>query len=205
MTAAELHELQQALQQENWPQAEALLRGLIDRNGGHASLHYNLGLVLRRQRKDALALAAFGVALSRDPGHPSAGFERAALLLDMGDDAGAEAGFRAHLTRHPGDGDARLNLARLALRREAPAEAMEFAAGDDRAEAQLVAVEALRDLGRLDDMQALASLVAAAAPQLKPVLLKIVSQGPRGRLPLQVGVVFAPPGTMAPPRRKSRR
>ena len=200
MTAGEVQELQQALKRQDWPRAETLLRGLIESSGGQqAGLHYNLGLVLRRQRKDAPELAAFDAALLRDPNHPSAGFERAALLLDTGDHAGAEAGFRAHLALDPGDRDARLNLARLALRREAAAEAMELAGGDERAEALLVAVEALRDLGRLDEMQALASVMASAIPGLKPVLLKILSQGPRGRLPLQAEVVFAPPGTSAPP------
>ena len=199
MTADSLEDLQHALRREDWPLAETLLRSLIARNGGHAGLHYNLGLVLRRQHKYALALAAFDAALVRDQNHPAAHFERAALLLDMGDHGAAEAGFRSHLARDPGDADARLNLGRLVLRREAAAEAMEIIAGDGRPEARLLAVEALRDLGRLDEMQSLVSVLADQMPGLRPVLLKILSQGPRGRLPIQAGVVFAPPGTKAPP------
>lgn len=194
-----LHHLQQALGRQDWPLAESLLRSLIAGNGGHVGLHYNLGLVLRRQNKNALALAAFDAALARDRVHPSAGFERAAVLLEMGDHAAAEAGFRSHLARDPNDADARLNLARLMLYREAAAEALKIIAGDGRPEALLMAVEALRDLGRLDEMQSLVSALAKQVPGLKPVLLKILSQGPRGRLALQAEVVFAPPGTSAPP------
>ena len=199
MTADTLHDLQHALRREDWPLAETLLRSLIARSGGHASLHYNLGLVLRRQHKNALALAAFDASIAHDQNHPAAHFERAAVLLDMGDHQAAEAGFRSHLARDPGDADARLNLARLLLRREAAAEAMDIIVDDGCPEARLLAAEALRDLGRVDEMQSLVSALADQMPRLRPVLLKILSQGPRGRLPIQVGVVFAPPGTKAPP------
>jgi predicted Zn-dependent protease len=205
MTAAVAHELQKALRREDWPLAEELLRRLIAQNDGHASLHYNLGLVLRRQNQEASALAAFDAALARDANHPAAGFERAAVLLDMGEHGAAEAGFRKQLARDPSDADVRLNLARLALHRDAPAEALDLVADDARPAARLVAVEALRDLAWLDEMQALASCLSDQAPGLKPMLLKIMSQGPRGRLPLQAGLVFAAPGTSAPPSRKSRR
>lgn len=199
MRAAGQHELQHALARQDWPAAETLLRAMIVRNGGHASLHYNLGLVLRHQNKDAQALAAFDAALARDPDHPSARFERAAVLLDMGEHAAAEDGFRGHLARLPDDADARLNLARLALFRQAAEEALDLVSRDGRSEARLVAVEALRELGRLDEMQAAVAILADQHPGLRPVLLKIVSQGPRGRLALQTGAVFAPPGTSAPP------
>jgi predicted Zn-dependent protease len=199
MTADSLQDLQNALRREDWPFAETLLRGLIVRNGGHAGLHYNLGLVLRRQNKNALALVAFDAALAHDQNHPAARFERAAVLLDMGDHKAAEAGFRSHLARDPGDADARLNLARLVLRREAAAEAMDIIADDGRLQARLVAVEALRDLGRLDEMQSLVSTLAEEMPRLRPSLLKLLSQGPRGRLSIHSEVVFAPPGTKAPP------
>jgi predicted Zn-dependent protease len=155
--------------------------------------------VLRRQHNDVQALAAFDAALARDPNHPSAGFERAAVLIDLGEHAAAEDGFRSHLARMPDDADARLNLARLALVRQAAEEALDLISRDGRPEARLVAVEALRDLGRLDEMQAAVSMLADQQPGLRPVLLKIVSQGPRGRLALQTGAVFAPPGTSAPP------
>jgi tetratricopeptide (TPR) repeat protein len=199
MMVDDLHKLQQALGRQDWPEAETLLRGLIAGNGSHAGLHYNLGLVLRRQHKNALALSAFDAALACDQNHLSAGFERAALLLDMGDHAAAEAAFRSHLLRDPRDADARLNLARLLLRRDAAAEALEIAAGDARPEARLVEAEALRDLGRLDEMQSLVAALATQVPGLKPVLMKILSQGPRGRLPLQAVDVFSPPGTSTPP------
>jgi predicted Zn-dependent protease len=199
MTAAGQYELQHALARGDWPAAETLLRAMIARDVEHASLHYNLGLVLRRQHKEAQALAAFDAALARDPNHPSADFERAAALLELGEHAAAEAGFRSHLARMPEDADARLTLARLALCRQAAAEALDLVSRDGRSEARLVTVEALRDLGRLDEMQAAVAVLARQQPGLRPVLLKIVSQGPRGRLALQTGAVFAPPGTSAPP------
>jgi predicted Zn-dependent protease len=200
MTAAgQLELLQHALGREDWSAAEALLRAMILHHDGHAGLHYNLALVLRRQHRETLALAAFDAALARDANHPSAGFERAAVLLEMGEHAAAEAGFRSHLARVPDDADARLNLARLALLRQAGEEALDLVSRDGRPEARVVAVEALRDLGRMDEMQAEVSGLAGQHPGLKPVLLKIVSQGPRGRLALHPDELFAPPGTSAPP------
>lgn len=199
MKLGNLLELQHALGREDWAAAEVLLRALIAKNDEHAGLHYNLGLVLRRQQKNALALAAFDAALRREANHPSAGFERAALLLELGEHAAAEAGFRRHLAHAPDDADARLNLALLALQRDAAGESLDLVMHDGRPEARMVAVEALRDLGRLDEMQAAVAALAGQQPRLKPVLLKILSQGPRGRLALQTGAVFAPPGTSAPP------
>jgi tetratricopeptide (TPR) repeat protein len=157
--------------------ALAALDGLLLLEPRSAALHYNRAVALRRLGRAEEALAAASRALALDGTHHNARFERAAALMDLGH-SDARAAFEAYLARVPGDGDARLNLARLALRAGDPVQAFAHVAGLAGEAATLARAEALRDLGRLDEMEAaLADVVPAAA-------LKVRTQGAQGRLPL---------------------
>jgi tetratricopeptide (TPR) repeat protein len=145
-----------------------------------APLHYNRAVALRRLGRAAEALAAADRALALDPSHHNARFERAAALMDLGRPEARDA-FTAYLARVPGDADALLNLARLALRSGDPAEALARLGDLPGEAAALVRAEALRDLGRLDEMEAALAGVAPASA------LKVRTQGAVGRLPLDPG------------------
>lgn len=157
--------------------ALAALDGLVALEPRSAALHYNRAVALRRLGRAAEALAAADRALTLDGRHINARFERAAALMDLGRYEARQA-FEDYLARAPGDADARLNLAILALRAAEPDVALAHLDERPGEAAALTRAEALRDLGRLDEMEAaLMGLPPAAA-------LKLRTQGAIGRLPL---------------------
>lgn len=184
--AAEL--LPQALAAQDWETARKALKRLLRADTGNASLHYNLGLVLRRLGEADAAEASFATALTLAPDHLNALFEKAAAAMDAGRHEAAEAGFALYVEKAPRDADGWLNLARLRLRRDAAHEA-EVAFDEalslrpsDR-DAAIGKAEAGLRLGRPDAGSNLRALFTEL-PDERPRLLKAMSQGPRGTIPL---------------------
>ncbi|WP_417769207.1 tetratricopeptide repeat protein [Stappia sp.] len=189
MTPAQAAEaLPRALAAQDWPGARKALARLLRADPKNASLHYNLGLVLRRMERPEDALAAFGSALKHAPDHVNALFEKASAQMELGRIEEAEAGFAAYTARVADDADGWLNLARLRLRldrAEGAAEAFARASTlrKDDMDARIGAAEAKLRLGQdsgLADLRAL----HGERPDLRARLLKAMTQGPRGRIPL---------------------
>lgn len=189
MTPAQAAEaLPRALAAQDWPGARKALVRLLRADPKNASLHYNLGLVLRRMERPEEAIAAFGAALKHAPGHVNALFETASAQMELEQVEEAEAGFSAYAAQVTDDADAWLNLGRLRLRLDraegaAEAFAMARALRSDDMEARIGEAEANLRLGQdsgLADLRAL----HGAHPDLRPRLLKAMSQGPKGRIPL---------------------
>ena len=78
------------------------------------------GRILLERARPAEALAAFGRALALDPGDARTLNNRGAALAALGQPEAAEADFERALARDACLFDARLNLARMGLRRPAP-------------------------------------------------------------------------------------
>ncbi len=189
MTPAEAAStLPRALAAQDWRLAKKALSRLLRADPQNASLHYNLGLVLRRMEQPGEALKSFAAALKHAPDHANALFEKASAEMDLGRMDAAEAGFAAYVARMADDADGWLNLARLRLRRDAAEDAATafaraLALRKDDKEARIGLAEADLRLGRDGGLEALRVLYADC-PELRPRLLKAMSQGPRGRIPL---------------------
>lgn len=184
--AAEL--LPQALAAQDWETARKALKRLLRADAGNASLHYNLGLVLRRLGEADAAEASFAAALKLAPDHLNALFEKAAAAMDAGRHEAAEAGFALYVGKAPQDADGWLNLARLYLRRDAAHEAEEafgrvLSLRPSDRDAAMGQAEAGLRLGRPEAASTLRTLFAEL-PGERPRLLKAISQGPRGTIPL---------------------
>src|SRR5262249_9608791 len=65
------------------PQAEALLRQLLSRNREDADTLFQLGLVLRRQRRWDDAIAVFQSVIDRRPASAGAHYQKAWALAEM--------------------------------------------------------------------------------------------------------------------------
>lgn len=163
---------------EDWPSAVGALDALLDLMPTNASLHYNRAVALRRMGEPLVALAAADAAIRLDSTHQNARFERAAALMDAGETAAAADAFDRYLSRVPTDEDARLNLALCRLRLGEPASALNVLANLSDPRIDLARAEALRDLGRHKEAQA----ILAQCP--KPEALKVRTHGASGTLPL---------------------
>lgn len=193
MTADLVRRLQGRLAAADWVEAERLLRRLIAVSAPSASLFYNLGLVLRRQGRNAEAADAFGRAIAADARHTDASFERAAALMDLGRLAEAEAGFSSYLDARPDDADARLNRGRLRLALDRPDAALADARMLPRtAAALLLAAEAQRDRGEFDAMEAALEAALALDPRVAAAALDLRTHGAHGRFRLDASL-YAPP------------
>lgn len=189
MTPAKAAEmLPQALAAQDWDTARKALKRLLRADAGNASLHYNLGLVLRRLGETDAAEASFAAALKLSPDHLNALFEKAAAAMDAGRHEAAEAGFALYAEKAPRDADGWLNLGRLRLRRDAAHEAEEafdqvLALRPSDRDALIGKAEARLRLGEPDAGSNLRALFTEL-PDERPRLLKAMSQGPRGTIPL---------------------
>ena len=79
---------------------------------GHAVAHYNLGILLKNERRDIDgAEAAYRAAIAADPGHAVAHYNLGILLSnERGDVNGAEAAYRAAIAADSGYANAHTNL-----------------------------------------------------------------------------------------------
>lgn len=171
-----------AVQAADWPAAERAVDALLRADPGNPALHYNRGLVLRRLGRLADAVAAHDAALALAVGHVNAVFERASCLLEQGRLAEAEDGFTAYLAQVPDDADARLNRARARLRLGRPEAALADLDGLAGDAVRLARAEALRDLRRLDEAEALLAPRPGDGPELRAAALKVMTQGAVGRV-----------------------
>lgn len=178
----------------DWPGAEAAVRALLQAAPDNASLHYNLSLALRNLGEFGPALDAARQALALAPGHQGALFQQAACLMDLGRLLDAETAFTRYIERFPGDPEGRQNRARIRLRLGKPQDALADceAALSGTAELKLHRAEALRDLGRLDEAQAILLPLYRDNRNLRPAILKIITHGPVGSVALNAGELVSP-------------
>lgn len=183
---------QDAIAAGNWRQAEAGLRRMIAGLPPQASLHYNLGLVLKQQDKLEAARESFDSALELDPKHAKARFEAAAARMDLGALPEAYDGFAVYLTTVPDDADALLNAARLALRLGRLPEAAQHAARLETLAPQdpvvtLLLAELAAERGELEAAKrGFAAVLRNGPPELRAAALSAMTQRPRGGFPLSV-------------------
>ncbi|SDQ82944.1 tetratricopeptide repeat protein [Pseudovibrio sp. Tun.PSC04-5.I4] len=179
--------LETAFQQEDWGLAEKLIHDLLEDDGMNPSLWYNLGLVRRKAGNNSLAIETFTKTLEMSPNHKGAMFERAAAYLDLEHFHDALNGFAEYTVAFPEDADGLLNLARIALHLEVPDLALSAfqkrADYDNDAENIIGAAEAMQMQGNEDGIGMLRRLFANN-PGIRPELLKLMSQGSSGRVPL---------------------
>jgi tetratricopeptide (TPR) repeat protein len=109
-----------------WAEAERLYERCIAREPEDATLHFNLGNVLRERGRAAEADAAFARAASLDPEMAEAWFNLACLAEAKGRLAEAARRYRRALAIEPDYADALFNLARLETERECFADALPF-------------------------------------------------------------------------------
>ncbi len=177
-------ELSHALAARDWPKAERLLRRVVARAGAPASAHYNLGKVLFEQGKTAPAIMALRRAVATDPNHQAAWFElgRAALLVP--DLSLAGAAFSKAALLDPQDADARINAARVALRRGLWQDALTHAEGAMSGDAALIRYRALAERGDKAAADALAALLSDRGRRAD--VLTAMTRTARGRIPLNL-------------------
>lgn len=182
----------QAASVGDWPVAEKALRVLLGQAPDNAALHYNLGLVLRHRERFGEALESVGQALALEPGHQGALFEQGACLMGLEELEEAEAAFTDYLKSFPGDDDALGNRARVFLRLGRAVDALADceAIAAPTTDITLCRAEALRDMGRVDEADAILRPLYRDHAELRPVALKLMTQGPKGRMPLNAGILL---------------
>ncbi len=182
-----LEKVEAAIAREDWAEAEKYILLMLEDDETNPSLWYNLGLVRRRAGNNALALENFTKTLDLSPHHKGAMFERAAACLDMEDFTAALNDFAEFTAAYPDDSDGLLNLARIALQMEVPDLALQAfgkrAELENDAENIVGAAEAMQMQGDNEGINMLRRLFANN-PSVRPELLKIMSQGSFGRVPL---------------------
>lgn len=109
---------------ETWMEAEQLYRRCLAREPADATLHFNLGNVLREEGREAEAAAAFAKAAALDPEMAEAWFNLAGLAEAKGRIAEAARRYRQALAIEPDYADALFNLARLETERDSFADAL---------------------------------------------------------------------------------
>ncbi len=183
----------QAAATGQWEVAEAAARKLAGLQPDNASLHYNLGLVLRRRGREMEATAALNEALRLDPGHHNARFELGCALIETGDLAGAATCLDDYLKASPKDLDARLNAARIALRLGDLDSAGEHLGHLplENGDVHLLRAELARERADINAMRHHLAEAVRLEPAQKPAALKLANQGPAGRLPLDSRKLFA--------------
>ena len=103
----------------SWAEAEQLYSRCLAREPGDATLHFNLGNVLRERGRVAEATAAFAKAAALDPDMAEAWFNLAGLAEVEGKHVDAARRYRRALAIDPDYADALFNLARLETELEA--------------------------------------------------------------------------------------
>ena len=181
---------QAAVARQDWEAARSAGRQLARQLPDNASVAYNLGLAEKSAGAAEAAIAAFERALALDPDHHNARFELAGSLTETAKLAEARAHLETYLAQNPDDADARLNLGRILLRLDQPAAALacleKANAPHPTDDTAIALATALRDLGRLDEAQALLDQLPAT-PDAAALRLKVMTQGARGRFSLAVG------------------
>ena len=196
MIPKQLEDLEDAMSREDWPQTEALMLDLLKTDGDNASLWYNLGIVRSHTQQYAGAIEAFEHTLGLQPEHPQALYQRAICLLELQNFEDALVGFTAYVEVCPNDEEGLLSLARLALHLEQGELALSALkkreALNNDAENIIGTAEALQMLGQEDGI-ALLRRIYRKNPGVRSEVLKIMSEGSRGRLPLSLSKLLEQP------------
>ena len=174
----------------DWETAERQLRQLRRHFPDRADIPYNLALVLRESGRFDEALDTLAETAERFPDYRQAPFELANTLVALGRDREARDRLEQYLARWPGDADAHLLLGRIRLHHgdmdrakdHLDALAPQIEAGDF--DARLLAAQLHLRSGDLERALALFEQLSREAPDMRPGLLKDLTQAPRGRIPV---------------------
>jgi len=112
----DIHNLQKALANGNWAEADAVLAPATAAADAHPSLLYNHGKVLMELGQMEAAAGLLQRAIRAAPGHAAAWFELGRVVLSQEDFTTAFTAFSRALELTPEDEDARRNLGRVAIR-----------------------------------------------------------------------------------------
>lgn len=188
--ATSLQSVAKSIAARDWETAEKKLRVLRRRHPGRAVVSYNLALVVRERGRHLEALELLAETAVRFPDHAFASFELANTLLMLGREREARERLEHHVSRWTGDADAHVLLGSLWMRHGDTERAKQHLAavdrkpaGDNHDVALLEAQVCLRD-GDFERAWVLFERLARASPDMRPSLLKELTQAPRGRLPL---------------------
>ena len=176
----------------DWPGAERLLRRLTDRKGPLIpQAGYNLALVLRQRGGGPEVADWLRRVLAEAPDYHNARFELGVELMNSDAYEEAAGQFASYLKACPNDVDARKNLAQLAARlghwdqaEEQARSALSMA--DKDPDLRLTLANILRETGRQDEADALYSRLLTEQPQARAAVLKAMTTGSKGRLPLRL-------------------
>lgn len=181
-------DFQTALAAADWQAALGLVDQLIAALPANPSLPYNKGLVLKNLGRVSDSLVCFRETLGLAPDHHNAQFELAAALLETGQIDESARRFEDYLAAVPEDADAALNLG-IALVQQGRAEAAIPHLG--YAQSKLGTAQALqwlatakRDSGELAAAEDLLAQLPADDRNAQAARLKILTQGAKGRFPL---------------------
>lgn len=171
-----------AISSGDWFKAERLLRREAAKRSAPAEIHYNLGKVLLEQGNAKSAIPSLRKAVSRKAGYQSAWFElgRAAVLVR--DYALAEKSFARAAALDPTDADARLNLARVAVRRGSWRAALTASSDLGGPEVAALRYRALAELRSPAASSELSAMLEDAA--MKPFAIRAMTRTSKGSIPL---------------------
>jgi tetratricopeptide (TPR) repeat protein len=151
-------------------EAEALLRGVLERQSQQVDALVGLAQIARRRGDRVASLAMFEAAAAASPDHAGVKAELASDLRELGRFDEAEALLRGVLERQPQQVDALVELAQIARRRGDRVASLALfeaaaAASPDHAGVKAELASELRELGRLDEAEALLRGVLDCQPQ----------------------------------------
>lgn len=177
-----------AINQEDWPTAERLLRQWTKKKSAPAMVFFNLAQVLVRSGKPDQAGAWYRKTLAVDSGHGDAWCEYGAWRLARGEAAEAAACFAKALALRGRDRDALRGAARAAMRlgdwRIASARwaaVLEAVAEDEEARVGLLRAALETGDPSADEIRR----ELAARPDARPALLKALTRTAKGSIPLR--------------------
>ena len=174
----------------DWIKAEKQLRMLRRRLPNRPDVPYNLALVVRERGRFDEAVEILAHTASRFPEYAFASFELANTLLAIGREADARNQLEHHLSRWDDDDDAHLLAARIRLRQGNMDKAKEHLGAvrqltpGNSHDARLLEAQISLRSGDFEQSRAVFRELSSAVPDMRPSLLKELTQAPRGRIPL---------------------
>ena len=114
---ARIEDLGRLLAEEDWSNAERVLRRAAKAGDAPAQVPYNLAMVLQKQGKQRPSGQWLKSALAKDPAYQAAWFELGRWAVAEQDLEQAEKAFARAVDLDQADMDAHRNLGRVALRR----------------------------------------------------------------------------------------
>jgi tetratricopeptide (TPR) repeat protein len=150
--------------------AEAIVKEIIEEDPNNLEARVGMALIKRRQGNRKGALAEFEIAVKLNPTHPGIKLEIANDLRELGRLDQAEAVVNAVLAEDPNNFEARVGLAHIKRRRgdrQSSLAEFEIAAklNPGHATLRLEVTNDLRELGRLDQAEAILTAVLEKHPE----------------------------------------